>query len=87
MLTHFSIWLDPGKHIVAGDSGDYEIELLKWNGTVAEVLVNGKSKGVIQSQPYSKKIALEAGKNEVSVLRVCFGVSVGETPKRYRIHY
>jgi len=56
------------KHIVTDRSGDCEIELLKWNGTVAEVHVNGKSAGVIQSQPYAKKIALEAGKNEVSVV-------------------
>ncbi len=30
--------------------------------------MNGKSEGVIQSQPYTKKIELEAGKNEVSVV-------------------
>jgi hypothetical protein len=67
-LPFFSESVKYTKHIVADDSGDYEIELLKWNGTVAEVLVNGKSEGVIQSQPYRKKIALEAGKNEVSVV-------------------
>ena len=39
-----------------------------WNGTVAEVLVNGKSTGIIQSQPYTKKIKLETGDNEVSVV-------------------
>jgi hypothetical protein len=56
------------KHIVIDKSENCEIELLKWNGTVAEVLLNGKSAGVIQSQPYTKKIALAAGKNEVSVV-------------------
>lgn len=56
------------KNIPADNSGDYEIELPEWNGTVAEVLVNRKSVGVIQSQPYTKKIKLEAGNNEVSVV-------------------
>ncbi len=56
------------KQIVIDNSGDYEIELMKWNGTVAEVLVNGKNAGVIQSQPYTKKIGLESGKNEISVV-------------------
>jgi hypothetical protein len=32
------------------------------------VLVNGKSIGIIQSQPYAKKMTLEAGANEVSVV-------------------
>ena len=56
------------KTITAETQGDYEIELPNWNGTVAEVLVNGKSTGIIQSQPYTKKIKLEAGANEVSVV-------------------
>lgn len=56
------------KYTSIDNPGDYEIELPEWYGTVAEVLVNGKSLGVIQSQPYTKKIQLEAGKNEVSVV-------------------
>jgi hypothetical protein len=56
------------KTITADRPGDFEIELPGWNGTVAEVLVNGKNKGVIQSQPYTKKIELEAGEHEVSVV-------------------
>ncbi|MBA7568303.1 hypothetical protein ES708_10024 [subsurface metagenome] len=56
------------KEISIDNAGDYEIELPEWNGTVAEVLVNRKSVGVIQSQPYTKKIKLEAGNNEVSVV-------------------
>jgi hypothetical protein len=56
------------KPIVVEKPGYYEINLPKWNGTVAEVLVNDKSKGIIQSQPYTKMIELDAGKNEVSVV-------------------
>ena len=37
-------------------SGDYELKLPKWNGTVAEVFLNGESAGIIQSQPYTKKL-------------------------------
>jgi hypothetical protein len=32
------------------------------------VLVNGRNTGIIQSQPYTKKVILEAGANEVSVI-------------------
>jgi hypothetical protein len=56
------------KNISIDSRGDYEIELPEWNGTVAEMLVNGNSAGIIQSQPYTKKIKLEAGNNEVSVM-------------------
>ncbi|MCP4309671.1 MAG: hypothetical protein GY790_00275 [Bacteroidetes bacterium] len=56
------------KEISIKNDGDYEIELPEWNGTVAEVLVNGNSVGVIQSQPYTKMIELESGNNEVSVV-------------------
>ena len=56
------------KNVDLDKSGDFEIELTEWNGTVAEVLVNGTSMGVIQSQPYNKKIKLGAGNNEVSVV-------------------
>jgi hypothetical protein len=56
------------KHIVAGTPGDYEIKLQKWNGTVVEVLVNGKSMGIIQSRPHTKMVKLEVGGNEVSVV-------------------
>ncbi len=45
------------KAITADNSADYEIELPEWNGTVAEVLVNGKSAGIIQSQPYKKRLS------------------------------
>jgi len=56
------------KDITVAKAGDYEVELPKWGGTVAEVFVNEVSAGVIQSQPYTKKIELEVGKNEVSVV-------------------
>jgi hypothetical protein len=55
------------KTIQVEKPGDYELYLPKWNGTVAEVFVNKESVGVIQNQPYSKKIKLQADKNEVSV--------------------
>lgn len=54
--------------ITASSPGEYELKLPDWNGTVAEVLVNNKSMGIIQSQPYIKKLQLNAGNNEVSVV-------------------
>lgn len=56
------------KEIGIDKTGDYEVELPHWNGTVAEVFVNGKSVGIVQSQPYSKIIDLKTGKCEVSVV-------------------
>ena len=56
------------KTIKVENQGDYELQLSKWNGTVAEVFVNNESVGVIQNQPYIKKVKLEAGKNDLSVV-------------------
>jgi len=67
-LPFYSESVKYSKTIVADNSIDYEIALPEWNGTVAEVLVNGKSIGIIQSQPYTKEIKLETGNNEISVV-------------------
>jgi hypothetical protein len=56
------------KDIQTDIEGEYEVQLPKWFGTVAEIFVNGKSEGIIQSQPYTKKLRLKAGNNEVSVV-------------------
>lgn len=56
------------KDINTDKGGEFELQLPEWFGTVAEILVNSKSVGIIQSQPYMKKINLEAGDNEVSVV-------------------
>jgi len=56
------------KNVNIEKADDYELQLSKWNGTVAEVLVNGESVGVIQSQPYNKIIKLKNGSNLVSAV-------------------
>ncbi len=47
----------------------YYLQLGKWSGTVAEVIVNGKSAGLIFNEPYLLEISefLEKGKNTISV--------------------
>ena len=67
-LPFYSESVSYTKEISIEQAGDYEVALPEWNGTVAEVHVNGNSAGVIQSQPYIKKIELEAGKHEISVV-------------------
>ena len=54
------------------ERGKYKVVLGKWAGTVAEVLVNGKSAGVIGWQPYETSIAdlVKPGENNIEVL-VC----------------
>jgi hypothetical protein len=52
-------------------NGDkYIVRLPEWNGTVAEIRVNGKEAGVIGWHPYEADItdALQEGKNEISVI-------------------
>ncbi|MFW5822826.1 MAG: glycosyl hydrolase [Tangfeifania sp.] len=46
---------------------EYIVKLNSWEGTVAEVLVNGEHKGIIQAPPYELKVILPYGKNEVTV--------------------
>ena len=51
------------------DNSSFKIRLKKWNGSVAEVLVNGQSAGLISWQPYELDVTslLKEGKNEISV--------------------
>jgi len=67
-LPFYSESVSYTKELTIDKRGEYEIELPDWNGTVAEVLVNGESRGVIQSQPYTVSFDLEAGINEMSVV-------------------
>ena len=48
------------KIITVDKSGEYELKLPKWNGTVAEVFLNGESAGIIQTQPYTKELSLRS---------------------------
>lgn len=47
----------------------YEVQLRKWSGTVAEVIVNGKSAGAIGFKPYTLDISqwIHAGENCIEV--------------------
>ena len=49
--------------------GRYAVKLNRWNGTVAEVFVNGKKAGIVYAKPYSLDISrfLQKGKNSVDV--------------------
>lgn len=55
---------------VADATGDYRVRLGAWNGTVAEVRVNGEKAGVVVSQPYEVDVTgkLRQGTNEVEVV-------------------
>ncbi len=57
----YSIDLQPGAY--------YKVMLKEWNGTLSEVLVNGKSAGVIFRNPYELDITdlLTNGSNEIAV--------------------
>ena len=47
----------------------YDVKLNSWNGTVAEVYVNGRKAGIIYTDPYRLEISefLKKGKNKVDV--------------------
>ena len=49
--------------------GSYMVQLGKWNGTVAEVYVNGEKAGIIGFDPFRLDITshLQPGKNKVAV--------------------
>jgi hypothetical protein len=51
------------------ESGNYYLSLQRWKGTVAEVLVNGESAGIIFVEPYKLDISskLKKGMNSVTV--------------------
>jgi hypothetical protein len=46
------------------------VQLGRWNGTVAEVIVNGNSAGIIQQPPYVAEITglLQTGENSIDVI-------------------
>ena len=59
-----------GKHYEIADTGKpCKVKLNKWTGTVAEVLVNGISAGIIAFDPYELDITshLRKGKNRIEV--------------------
>jgi len=56
------------KNVSIDEPGVYEISLPEWYGTVAEIILNDRSTGIIQSQPYTKEIELEEGSNKISVI-------------------
>lgn len=47
----------------------YEIQLQKWNGTVAEVIVNGNPAGIVAFKPYNLDVSqwIHAGDNRIEV--------------------
>lgn len=47
---------------------DFIIHLPKWKGTVAEVIIDGEHRGIIQSKPYEIKVRLPYGKHEIAVI-------------------
>jgi hypothetical protein len=58
------------KTFVLQRGGKYKVALGKWDGTVAEVRVNGKSAGIIGWQPFEVPIdgLVKSGRNEIQVL-------------------
>ncbi len=54
---------------VAGEYNNYQLKLGKWNGTIAEVNVNGKAAGVIAYPPYTLDISdyMRRGMNIIEV--------------------
>lgn len=56
-------------NVKKGDAGAYKVRLQSWNGSLAEVWVNGKSAGLIAWQPYEQDVTplLKEGDNEVTV--------------------
>jgi hypothetical protein len=57
------------KFKLKNDGFRYKIRLNKWNGTLAEVVVNGKTAGLIMWPPYELNISslLHEGENEITV--------------------
>lgn len=48
--------------------GEYLVSLPNWNGTVAEIKLNGNSAGIISTQPYEKSLTLNKGKNKITII-------------------
>ena len=57
------------KYVIDNPDRPRYLSLGKWNGTVAEVFVNGKKAGVIAYKPYRFDLTpyLEKGENEIEV--------------------
>ncbi len=47
--------------------GDFIIRLPEWQGTVAEVKIDGVHRGIIQSEPNELKVSIPYGKHEITV--------------------
>ncbi len=56
------------KSVKVNVDGNFIIHLPDWNGTVAEVNIDGKHRGIIQSKPYEFKVFLPYGNHEISVI-------------------
>ena len=56
-------------NISKNEGASFKVKLNKWNGSVAEVLVNGESAGLIAWQPNELDVTsiLKEGENEISV--------------------
>jgi len=59
-----------GTYRLAKKPGNVKVRLGKWSGTLAEVLVNGKSAGIIGWQPYEIDVSslVRSGNNRVEVV-------------------
>jgi len=80
-LTELGSWKDAGyifysdkvsysqKFDIEKGTSDFKVKLKKWNGTVAEVIVNGKEAGVIAWEPEELDVTelLADGENEITV--------------------
>lgn len=61
--------VDYSQDFEIAESGKYQVCLKDWNGSVSEVLVNGKKAGIIFIQPFTLDISdfLKTGKNTITV--------------------
>lgn len=78
---HLGSWKEQGQPFYSWDfsysktynlndlSKQYSVKLGKWNGTVAEVYVNGKKAGIIGFEPYVLPVSpyLKEGENQIEV--------------------
>ena len=81
ILNSLGSWKDAGyifysnkvsysqKFTIEKKSSDFKVKLNKWNGTVAEVLVNNKEAGIISWAPEELDVTqfLNEGENEITV--------------------
>jgi hypothetical protein len=54
---------------ITDPSGSYRVRIDGWSGTVAEILVNGVSAGVVITEPYTADVSglLKSGSNDIQV--------------------